>query len=315
MAKAQAADLKHVPGARVQGVVARTRKSARAFARQFKAHAYDSLEALLADPAVDIVHITSPNNLHFPQAKAALEAGKAVLCEKPFTLNAVQLKDLIATARSHHTFLMEAMWVRFLPAQRRLQQLVAEGAIGDPQSVRFGLHFQGRFDPARRLYDPELGGGALLDVGIYPVSLAASLLGAEPSAIASYAHLGPSGVDHHFSAVLAYPGGARALLSAGFDGFPSQALDVRGSRWHIRVADERGVLKQERLIVQPAAGAEQILDAPLSGEGYVHQAIEVQRCLAAGELESPILPLAESLAIMRLLDRLRADWGLRYPGE
>lgn len=315
MAKAQAADLKHVPGARVYGVVARTRTSARAFARQFKARAYDSLEALLSDPAVDIVHITSPNNLHYPQAKAALLAGKAVLCEKPFTLNAAQLEDMVATARAYNSFLMEAMWVRFLPAQVRLRQLLAQGAIGELQSVRFGFHTNARYDAASRLYNPALGGGALLDVGIYPLSLAASLLGAAPEAVASYAHLGPTGVDHHFSAVLAYPGGQRALLSGGFDGFPSQPLELQGSHGRVHIPAENGVLKHERLVLHTETDGELVIEAPLAGAGYVHQAIEVQRCLAVGELESPILPLDESLAVMRLLDRLRAEWGLRYPGE
>jgi predicted dehydrogenase len=230
MAQAQAADLALVPGARVHGVVARTRQSARSFARQFKAQAYESLDALLADPAVDIVHITTPNNLHYPQAKAALQAGKAVLCEKPFTLNAAQLEDLIATARANRIFLMEAMWVRFLPAHVRLRQLVAEGVIGELQTVRFGFHIKARFDAASRLYSPALGGGALLDLGIYPLSLAASLLGAAPEAIASYAHLGPSGVDHHFSAVLAYPPAGSGRC------FPAVSRASPASRWRCAAA-------------------------------------------------------------------------------
>jgi predicted dehydrogenase len=181
--------------------------------------------------------------------------------------------------------------------------------------VRFGFHIQARFDAASRLYDPALGGGAMLDVGIYPLSLAASLLGAEPESLASYAHLGPTGVDYHFSAVLAYPGGKRALLSGGFDGFPSQPLELQGSRGRIRVPAERGVLKHESLVLQTDMDGAQVIEAPFTGAGYVHQVIEVQRCLAAGELESLILPLEESLAVMRLLDQLRAEWGLRYPGE
>jgi predicted dehydrogenase len=313
MAAAMAADLRYASRCQVAGVVSRTADSAAGFARRFGGQVYPSLDAMLADPAVDVIYISSPNNLHYSQAKAALEAGKPVLCEKPFTLNAAQLDALIHLTHSRKLFLMEAMWVRYLPIQAKLRELLADCAIGDVLALHASFHSLAPNEASNRFYNPALGGGALLDLGIYPISFASSVLG-EPASISSHARIGPTGIDEHFGAVLGYSNGATALVAAGIDGRLPQEAVIVGNKGNIRIPLDRGGWRQNRLLLELADKNKQV-KANHVGGGYSYQADEVVRCLDAGELESPIMPLDESLAIMRTLDGLRAQWGMHFPGE
>jgi predicted dehydrogenase len=313
MAAAMAADLRHAPRCAVAGVSSRTVESAAGFARRFGGRVYASYDEMLADPGVDVIYVSSPNQLHYSQVKAALEAGKPVLCEKPFTLNAAQLEALIQLARSRQLFLMEAMWVRYLPIQFKLRELLQSGAIGEPLALHASFHSLAPKAESNRFYSPALGGGALLDLGIYPISFASSVLGA-PASISSHAHIGPTGIDEHFGAVFGYASGANALVAAGIDGRLPQEAAIIGSKGSIRIPLDRGGWRQNRLVLE-AGGRPRQIKANYLGSGYGYQAREVVRCLDAGELESPILPLEESLAVMRTLDALRAQWGMRFPGE
>ncbi|UYN90132.1 MAG: Gfo/Idh/MocA family oxidoreductase [Anaerolineales bacterium] len=313
MAAAMAADLRFAQGSRVGGVFSRTPESAAAFARRFGGQAYGSLDAMLADPAIDVVYVSSPNNLHYEQTKAALLAGKPVLCEKTFTLNAPQLAELIELARSRKLFLMEAMWVRWLPLVARLRELLQRGAIGQPLHLSAAFFSQPPIVDDNRFYNPALGGGALLDLGIYPVSFASLVFG-QPQEIMSKALLAPTGVDIRFAATFQYASGATAQLAAGFDGRMRHDIMLLGSEGNIRIEMDRGGWKMRRLHLQQGGGT-RTLTAPYKGQGYGYQAAEVASCLAAGQLESEAMPLDESLAIMRTLDTLRAHWGMRYPGE
>lgn len=313
MAAAMAADLRYARRCTVAGVVSRTAESARGFARIFGGQVYPSLEAMLADPTIDVIYISSPNNLHYSQAKLALEAGKAVLCEKPFTLNAAQLETLIALARSRKLFLMEAMWVRYLPIQVKLRELLKRGEIGSVLALHASFHTLAPKEVDNRFYNPALGGGSLLDLGIYPISFTSSVLGT-PSTISSHAHIVPTGIDEHFGAVFGYPGGATALVAAGIDGRLPQEIAIIGSKGSIRIPLDQGGWRQNRLLLENGKRSKQVKANHL-GKGYAHQALEVARCLDAGELESPTMPLDESLAIMRTLDNLRAQWSMRFPGE
>lgn len=314
MAAAMARDLRYAPGNRVGVVVSRTPESAAAFVRQFGGQAYDSLAALLADPGIDVVYVSSPNNLHYEQAKAALLAGKPVLCEKTFTLNAAQLSELIEIARSRKLFLMEAMWVRWLPLVAGLRQLLASGAIGQPLHLSAAFHSQPPIADDNRFYNPALGGGALLDLGIYPISFASLVFGAQPQEIISKAQLAPTGVDTRFSAIFSYAGGATAQLAAGFDGRMRHDIMLLGSEGNIRIEMDRGGWKMRRLHLEQGGGT-RTLTASYKGNGYGYQAAEVRRCLQAGLLESEAMPLDESLAILHTLETLRAQWGMRFPGE
>lgn len=312
MAYAMARDVAKLRGHRIHSIYSRSEGSRQQFGRDFRAEVHASLESLLADDQFDLVYINTPNQLHYPQVKQALEAGKPVLCEKPFTLNAAQLGELIALARSRRLFLMEAMWVRYLPAMVRLRELLDEGTIGELTWMQASFHSKPEVDPNNRFFDPGLGGGALLDLGIYPISFASMVLG-KPKRIVSSARLAPTGVDEGFAAIFEYASGARANVSAGFGGYFEDEIVLQGTQGHLRV-QRHGGWKAARLVLEQVQ-RNRNLRFPLQARGYGYQALEAGRCLAQGKLESDIMPLDESLTIMETLDALRAQWGMRFPGE
>jgi dihydrodiol dehydrogenase / D-xylose 1-dehydrogenase (NADP) len=314
MARNQARDLIESPRAKIYGVYSRTQQSADAFASEFGGKVYSTLEELVADSAIDIVYISPPNQLHYPQAKLALEAGKAVLCEKPFTLNARQLAELIEIARSRKVFLMEAMWIRYLPVILKLRELLGNKVIGEIKLARAAFHLDLPINPSGRIYNPALGGGSLLDLGIYPISFVSMLLGAAPEKIASYAEMTETGVDAHFGAIFHYTNGAMASVSAGIDGQYVEDIVIHGTRGKIIVLGHRWWKLSALSVQMPNLDAETI-ELPHLGSGYLYQAEEVMRCLDNGELESPAMPLDESLGIMQTMDRLRSQWMFAFPGE
>ena len=299
--------------AEIVAVGSRSAERAAAFGEQYGVRRrYASYEALANDPDVDVVYVATPHPFHKEHSLLCLRAGKPVLCEKPFTLNAADTAEVIALARERRLFLMEAIWTRFLPHIVKLRQLIAEGAIGEVRQVRADFSFRAEIDPQSRLFDPALGGGALLDVGIYPVSLVAMLLGA-PADIVSLAQLGTTGVDEQAGIVMRYDGGRLAVLTTAIrTSSPHEAL-MLGTTGHIKVHD--AWWKPSALTLVRDGKPEQPIDVPAVGNGYNYEAAEVMRCLREGRTESEIMPLDESLAIMRTLDAIREQWGLRYPGE
>lgn len=294
-------------------VGSRTADAAAAFAQTFGvARSHASYAALANDPDVDVIYIATPHSLHKENTLLCLEAGKAVLCEKPFAINAQEAAEMIIAARSRGLFLMEAMWTRFLPHMARLRELIAAGTIGELRVLQADFGFRASFDPQSRLFDPALGGGALLDVGIYPVSLASMLFGA-PTRIASMASLGATGVDEQSAMLFGYADGQLAILSqATRTSTPHEAL-LLGTSGRIRVHSSwwRATTMTLSVVGKP----DELIEAPAPGNGYNYEAAEVGRCLRAGLTESPTMSLDETLAIMRTLDAVRAQWGLRYPGE
>lgn len=292
----------------------RSAEAAAAFAGQFGiARAHASYEALATDPDIDIIYIATPHVLHHANARLCLEHGKAVLCEKPFTINASQARDLIHLAQERRLFLMEAMWTRCLPALAEFRRLaITEPAIGDLRFLVADFGFSKDFDPGHRLFDLTLGGGALLDVGVYLASLA-SMLFAQPAAVASQTRIGHSGVDEDTALLLGYGEGRFAQLSASIATETPQDAVVYGASGSIRL--HAPWWKADRLTLAAAGREPETIEAPYLGNGYAHEAMEAMRCLRAGELESPVMPLAETAAILETLDRVRAEWGLRYPGE
>lgn len=346
--------LRSVPGAKLVAVASRSAPRADEFARRFAAQAaYASAEQLIAAPGVDVVYVATPNNMHRSHCLLALESGKHVLCEKPFALTAREGREVIATARRRRLFCMEAMWTRFLPATTKLKALVDEGTIGPVRCMTADLGFAAPFDPKNRFFDPKLGGGALLDLGVYLVSLASLLLG-PPERTIGRAVFGPTGVDEHATAILEYADGAVAVLTASIGSDLAGECTVIGTRGKLRVhpplirphrlswerrperrPDDRGTsgflagLKENRvvrsayyrlegLLGQLRRGPADTVVAPFVGNGYGYEAAEVMRCLAAGETESPALPLDETLAVLDVLDELRSQWspppaGFRRP--
>ena len=307
-----ATGLASLPDAELLAVGSRSAAGAAAFAERFHVpRAYASYDELVADPDIDAVYIATPHSSHATEALRAIAAGKAVLCEKPFTINATEAATVVAAARARGVFVMEAMWTRFLPVFVAIREQIAAGRIGEVRLLSADFGFRTAVNPASRLFDPALGGGALLDVGVYCVSLASMLFG-PPTGIQSLANLGSTGVDEQAAILLGHASGAMALLATATRTDTPHEATILGTAGMIRVAAPWWAARAYRITVD---GVTEDCALPPLGNGYAHEAAEVARCVRAGLTESPIMPLDETIAIMRTLDALRAQWGLRYPME
>ena len=310
IASAFVQDLARVPDAEAVAVGSRSLATAQRFAVRHRiGRAYGSWIELAADPDVDVVYVATPHIAHHTAADLCIAAGKAVLCEKPLTINAAEAERLVAQAQHHRVFLMEAMRMRTNPAIGRMAELVAAGAIGDVRVVRADFGLAGPFEPSHRLRDPDLGGGALLDLGVYPVSLAHLLLGA-PTTVAASTRLTPEGVDAGTGMLLGYDSGAVALLSCGIDAATSATATITGTRGHITIGEP--FFRPSGFLLHREGAEPEHVSAPYEGLGYVHEILEVGRCLRAGLQESPSVPWQSSLEVIRTLDRVRSQTGVRY---
>ena len=306
------AGLRQLDDAEVVAVGSRSIERAGDFAdRHGIPHRHGAAEDLAADPDVDIVYVASPHAGHEHDTLLQLEAGHPVLCEKPFALSRAQAERMVAAARERNLFLMEAMWTRFLPAYGALRDLLAAGTVGTPLVVEADFGFRRPLDPAHRLFDRALGGGALLDLGIYALQLASLVLG-PPERVAAQAHLGRTGVDEQVAAVLHHPGGGLAVVKAAIRVALSCTARISGSDgW---VALPAFMHAPDHLLIGGSGDIERI-DASWDGEGLRFQAVEAHRCLRAGLTESLVMPLDETLSLAGTLDAVRAQIGLTYPGE
>lgn len=305
-------DLALVPGAEVAAVGSRTLDRAAAFAATHGiGRAHGSYEELAADDEVDVVYVAGPHTTHRDLTLQFLAAGRHVVCEKPLGLSAAEVQEMIDAARAADRFLLEALWSRFLPAYTELRALLAQGVIGEPRMVEAEFGFVLPFDPAHRLFDPGLGGGATLDLGIYPIQLGHLVFG-PPDEVAATGHLSATGVDEHVAAVLRHPGGGITVAKASLTASLRCSATVSGTLGTIELPPF--MHRPESLVVRNPDG-ERTVAAPITGVGLHHEALEVHRCLAAGERESPLHPLADSLALATTLDAVRAALGVRYAGE
>ncbi|GAA2169755.1 Gfo/Idh/MocA family protein [Actinomadura napierensis] len=299
-------DVLRLPGHEVVAVGSRSHGTAAAFAERYGVpRAHGSYSDLAADDGVDVVYVATPHPMHYEPARQCLEAGRAVLVEKPFTTGAADAEKLAALARERGVFAMEAMWTRFSPLVRRLRDLVSEGAIGDVTAVYADFSIAAAFEAGHRLWSPELGGGALLDLGCYPLSFTWPLLGA-PASVQATAAPAPTGVDANTGVLLGYASGAVALLHCGLMGDSPHAATVVGTRGRIDVASP--FYRPASMTVVRAGGDPEVLTADIEGHGYTYQAQEVARCLRAGLTESPLMPLDETVAILRTIDEIRAQF-------
>jgi len=299
----------------VQAVGSRSLARAQEFAREFgAASAYGSYEELVGDPDVDVVYVASPHSEHHAHARLALEAGKPVLVEKAFTRNAAEAREVVESARTAGVFAMEAMWTRFLPHVDVVRRCLEEGLLGDVHTV-MADHGQRLYpDGPQRLSDPALAGGALLDLGIYPISFAHLVLGSftEVNATGVQAE---TGVDAQESVTVTNERGALGLLGATMLTKTPTTASICGTRARL---DIDGDFYQHGSAVRLVApdGTELDRYAPHDVEHGLHfEAAEVARRVTAGELESPLMPLDETLTIMAAMDQVRAQLGVRYPGE
>jgi len=320
IAHAFAGDLRLVPGAELVAVGSRSLERARAFAREHGTAdvcaAYGSYEELLADDRVEAVYVASPHALHVEQVTALLEAGRHVLCEKPLTLRAVDAEALFALAESQDRLLMEAMWTACHPVVRAVREGVRAGTFGTPRHLHAELGFRVDSGPDDRLLDPAMGAGALLDMGIYPLTLAHLLLG-EAEELRATAALSESGIDLDVAVAGRYPGGVVATMTASMTSWSSRRAELATDLGRLVLEDFHHPTSALFTPLGAGAGAPVRVEGaePVIGRGYAHEAIEFARCLEDGLLESPLVPHAQTLTIMRQMDQVRAQVGVTYDGD
>jgi predicted dehydrogenase len=297
-----ARDIRLIDEGVMVAVGSRSRASADRFADEFAIpNRHDSYEALVADPEVDVVYVGTPHPMHHDNTLLALEHGKPALVEKAFTMTSAEARHLVETARERHLFLMEAMWTRFLPHIVALRELLAQGALGQLVTV-FADHGQWfDKDPSSRLFDPALGGGALLDLGIYPVSFASMVMGT-PERVTAMVEPAFTGVDGQASMLFGYDHGAQAILSCTSAAKTPTTASIVGTDARIEIAGDFYAPTSFTLI--PRVGERAVYEFAHRGRGLHHEAIEVARCIDAGLIESPGMPLDETIAIMETMERV-----------
>jgi predicted dehydrogenase len=307
------ADIAATPGNVLHAVGARDAERAKAFATAYGvARSYGSYTELLADPDLDVVYIATTHGQHRDHALLALRAGKPILVEKAFTLNAAQAREVVAEARARRLFCMEAMWTRLNPLIRQAVELARSGRIGDVVGVRGDLSRFFPYDPEHRLFDLAAGGGALLDLGIYPATVAWLFLG-RPETVQAVGSLSPTGSDVTAAMQWGYPDGRVAqLYCSAAGGSPFAALITGTAGW---ISIEPRIHRPARLVVHDPDGNEVISADDQPATGYALEVLEVERCLRAGETESPLVPLDETVAILEVLDEARRQLGVRYAAD
>lgn len=305
-------DLALLDDCQVTAVASRSSERAAAFAEKYDIpHAWDSVQALAQDDDVDIVYVATPHSHHYIPTIQLLEAGKHVLCEKAFAYNAGQAKTMFNVAREHQRFLMEAMWTRCNPAIREMRRAIKEGMIGEVIGVHANFAIHGDFGPEHRMRNLDLAGGALLDLGIYPITLAHLALGV-PDKVHAEAVMSPEGVDAHTALTLRYPNGI-AQLSCSFIGGAANTATISGTEGRIELDDL--AYRPSAYTVVRHGEAPREFEAPYVGHGYVHEALEVHRALRQGRLESTLVPPSSTIEVMEIMDEARRQIGLHYPGE
>jgi predicted dehydrogenase len=309
-----AVGLRAAEGAKLAAAVSRSRENAEKLAADFGMEkAYGDYDAMLGDSSIDAVYIGTPHTTHKELTIRALKAKKAVLCEKPFCINAQDLREMIKTARENDTFLMEAMWNRFVPPLVKTRAWLADGLIGEVRMIDAKFGFSSPRGIESRLFNLELGGGALLDAGVYPISLASMVFGGgRPEKISSLLYFGESGADYEFTGIMSYGGPRMAMVSAAL------CTPMVNDGW---IYGAQGKIHLPGFVFSHAA--ELLIDGrppyhyepDFISNGYNYEAEAVMDCLREGKTECPVMPLDESLAIMETMDGIRAQWNFTYPGE
>ena len=344
-----AEDFDLVPDAQIRAICSRSKSSAKQFAQQFNIPTtHVGLDSMLADDQIDIIYIATPHPLHHDHSLACLRRGKAVLCEKPFTVNAVQAAEIIDEAHQRKLFCMEAMWMRFSPLIQEVKTRIDQNEIGEIQFINADFGYPQHYDPKSRFFNLALGGGSLLDRGIYSISLAQYLLG-NPTDISGIAHIGESGVDEQSICSLRFEQGAIAMLASTLNGLSSNETIITGNKGRLRIHEpfyrpntisvlmaqasadtampgkgftaglkRNAAFRKWRHRLQPTLGwfkPNRKKSSFSPGHGYQYELMEATRCLQKGRTESDIMPLDDTLEVMRIMDKLRHDWGLIYPDE
>jgi predicted dehydrogenase len=301
-------DFPHVPNAELVAVASRSAERAKAFAAEHGIpRTHDSYRAIIDDVGVDVLYIATPHPQHRAVALAAIRAGKAVLVEKAFTVTPAATVEIITAAQQAGVFAMEAMWTRFQPAIAAMRELIADGAIGDVQAVQADLGVRASRDPGDRFFNPAIGGGAMFDVGVYPISFAQMVLG-NPDTVNAHGVLAPSGVDVEEAVLLGFADGRSATLFSSLRcATPGQAR-VFGTGGWIEVPPR--FHHPDRIVVHRAGHDPEVITMPAVGDGYSHELIEVTECVAAGRTESSVMPLADTVAVQDVMSLVAEQIGL-----
>ncbi len=305
------------PNSRLWAVASQTLAKAKMFAERNGVEHACTYQEIVDSKEVDIIYVATTHNFHFDNTKLALQHGKHVLLEKPFTVNARQARELVRLAREKNLFLMEAIWVRFLPSMKMLKKRIQNNEIGEVRL--FNISFGGIVDPrfAERLKDPLLAGGVTLDMGIYPISFVCYLLGELPADIKSMTRFSDRGVDEISNYMFRFPSGCLTNICTSYNLKMKNEAMIYGTKGFIEFPDFQA---GERYAISMHEGSNKIRDRrevvePNHSNGFIYQVEETVRCIQEGKLESAIIPLDETIAIMEVMDKMRDEWGLRYPFE
>ena len=317
IASSFARNLRAVPDARIAAVGSRSAGSAEAFAQEYggpDARPHSSYEALVTDPDVDVVYIATPHALHLDNARMALEAGKHVLCEKPLTLNTAEAEEMVRLAVEHDRFLMEAMWMCTHPVIRGVRDGLQAGRFGTPRVVRAEIGFLVSRPPSDRMVNPDLGGGALLDMGVYPLTFANLVLG-PPTELRATAGLTDTGIDLDIAIAGRHAGGGISSMTATMSSYSAVTAAISTDTGRVDLA--AAFYSPPQATWTPHDGEPEPIHGvePLLGNGLGNEATEVQRCINAGLRESPLVPHAQTLRIVGQMDDIRRQVGLVYPGD
>jgi predicted dehydrogenase len=313
IARKFAADLQIVPDARLHAVASTSRERSTAFAQQFNVpHAFDSYQALLECPDLDVVYIATPHTLHCENTLMCLERKIPVLCEKPAGMNPQEVHKMVTTATLNHTFLMEAMWTQFIPAFKKSMSLLASGVIGKPLSIKADFGFAAPYNVDGRAFNKDLGGGSLLDIGIYPVFLALEIFG-QPIDIQAFAQFSPTAVDTTCAILFKHEKGALSMLHSTFTSLTNTEAYIYGEQGTIHIHPRFHHPEKISLHVQGKPVKE--FSMPYQGNGYQFEIEEVNRCLRKKLLESPLMPLEKSVRLAETLYKIREKIGLVYPKQ
>jgi predicted dehydrogenase len=298
----------------VQAIVAKDIESAREFAEQENVpEYYDSLDSFFSKSDVDAVYIATPHTLHYEQAVECLNKRIPVLCEKPIAINSQQVQEMIKCSEANNTFLMEGMWIRFLPSIRKTLELILSGAIGQVLHIRADMSYRAPKDPENRFFNPELGGGSLLDLGIYPVYLAMLLFGS-PDAIKATGRLSAEGVDETCAALLDYNSGKYAVAESSIVTQAPLEAELFGEKGKLLIKRQWNE-KPPAIIIEEYTGKIQTIELNWEGRGFQFEVEEVCNCLRRGEIQSDKLSHQFSLDLMSCMDEIRRQMAVRYPGE
>ncbi len=308
-----ATSLKTLDNAVLYGVAARDGRRAREFANTYGAKlSFDNYEMLASHPDINIIYVATTHNYHYEHTMLALEYKKHVLCEKPFAINAHQARRMIQTARNNQVYLMEAMWMRFIPATRKLIEVLNNKTIGDITQIQADFCFESPFNPESRVFNPFLGGGAMLDVGVYPLNFAYMIFGEEPVQAESSAKIGETGVDHQSAYLLKYKSGAMAMLSSSVEFTKENEGWIYGTKGHIHIPL---FYKPQVIHIHFNGGLTETVEIPYESTGYSYEAEAVMKDLDQKKIESALMPLHQTLNIIELMDKFRSSWKMKYPME